>query len=346
MRFLQAILITFGLAAGAALGGPLDRTERFRPDVYPSKILAAEGAARRVADALNGSAGFSEKGRTIMIKSGPVCGEACDTIAAGPRDEFRGADVRLNEPLASDADRADLVWVEPTGTEDAYTVLEPTKRVRTKGTFTLTGSGGGIEGAFTTRFVDKPWAADFRDYVHGQPKRSFVLGQSTKLMSSESDALTAARQSAARELWEPVKARMNQLSANRRNRIVVDEGFVRRQVEGLLKTGRHVEDTFVQKLQGPSGEVWSASILVDASRERLDAIVAHVGQAARAQVAAKSAQRAEQARGWGAVAAFLAVIVLLYLLVNSVTRGYFMWRLRAAALLLCIVGILVALAVT
>ena len=46
------------------------------------------------------------------------------------------------------------------------------------------------------------------------------------------------------------------------------------------------------------------------------------------------------------MAAFLAVIVLLYMLVNSLTKGYFMWRLRAGALLLTIVGILVALAVT
>jgi hypothetical protein len=75
-------------------------------------------------------------------------------------------------------------------------------------------------------------------------------------------------------------------------------------------------------------------------------MIAHVGQTARAQLAAEKARRAEQVRGWGSVAAFLAVIVLLYLLVNSLTKGYFVWRLRAGALLLTIAGILVALALT
>jgi hypothetical protein len=34
------------------------------------------------------------------------------------------------------------------------------------------------------------------------------------------------------------------------------------------------------------------------------------------------------------------VLVLLYLFLNAVTRGYYAWRLRAAALMLAIVAIL------
>jgi hypothetical protein len=35
--------------------------------------------------------------------------------------------------------------------------------------------------------------------------------------------------------------------------------------------------------------------------------------------------------GWAAVAGMVAVIVLMYFLLNAITKGYFMWRLRAVA---------------
>jgi hypothetical protein len=40
----------------------------------------------------------------------------------------------------------------------------------------------------------------------------------------------------------------------------------------------------------------------------------------------------------------VVVILLLYFFVNAVTKGYFVWRLRAVALLLAIVGLLTVLA--
>jgi hypothetical protein len=347
MRFLPTTLILLALTT-IALAGPLERAETFRPDVYPCKITAAEGAARRVVDALNGSKDFAEDGATLVLVNDALCAEATASMANVFREQFPSARLVLRgsrEPGASDA--GNLITVRPAAEEQARTVTDSgMKRTRFTGTLTLTVTGGGVDRAFSTRFQDKCWAADFKTFLSQNPKTRYVLGQTREFASSEAEALAEARQAAAKEIWDPLRDELNDRNRGRAGSINVTESFVRRQVESMLKQGKCVEDTFVQRLDGPNGQVWRASILVSLSPTNTDAMVKQVGQAARATVAAQSARRVEQAKGWGSVAAFLAVIVLLYLLVNSLTKGYFVWRLRAASLLLCIVGILVALAVT
>jgi hypothetical protein len=337
MRFLQAILISLTLTTIVA-AGPLERVETFRPDVYPCKITAGEGATNRVVDALNGSKDFDEEGATIVLFEDEACADAMQAMADVFREHFPRAQLVISGPRTQ-FDAADrLVTVRPAAQSDS--------RTGDTGTLTLTVAGGGVDRAFTTKFQDKCWAADFKNFTTQNPKHRYVLGQTQKFASSEADALAAARQAAAKEIWEPLKDAMNARNLGRPGSISVTEGFVTRQVESMLKQGKCVEDTFVQRLDGPNGRVWRASVLVSLSPANMDLMVKQVGQAARATKAAQTTQRYEQAKGWGSVAAFLAVIVLLYLLVNSLTKGYFVWRLRAAALLLCIVGILVALAVT
>ena len=347
MRLLQATLIVLALSA-ASLAGPLERAETFRPDVYPCKITAAEGAARRVVDALNGSSEFTDGGATIVLINDVTCADATEAMAEVFRENFPAAQLVLRgsrEPATGSS--TSLVTVRPAAKEETRNVTDHgAKRTRVTGTLTLTVTGGGVDRAFSTRFQDKCWAADFANFVSQNPKHRYVLGQTQQVASSEAEALAAARQAAAKEIWDPLRDELNDRNRGRAGSINVSEPFVRRQVESMLKQGKCVEDTFVQRLEGPNGQVWRASVLVSLSPANIDAMVKQVGQAARATVAAQNARRVEQARGWGSVAAFLAVIVLLYLLVNSLTKGYFMWRLRAAALLLCIVGILVALAVT
>jgi hypothetical protein len=352
MRFLRLIPLLVALTSAAALArGPLDRAEKFRPDVYPSKIQAVDGAARRAVDALNASIDFTERGSTIVVADNAMCGEANEAITGVLTEHFPAAEIVCGAapaPTTNSADPTKLVTIEASATEAQDTIAGTgvPARVRVRGTVTLNVKGGGVARAFTTKFVDKPWAADFKAWSSERPRR-FYLGQTTNVFSSEDDALEAARQAAAKALWDPLRVEMNsRAAAKRSDRVTVSEAFVRRQLESMFRQGKHVEDTFVQCLEGPNGQVWRASILVNASASNVDQIIAHVGQTARAQVAAETARRVERVRGWGSVAAFLAVIVLLYLLVNSLTKGYFVWRLRAGALLLTIAGILVALALT
>jgi hypothetical protein len=353
MRFLRATLILLTLTAPALARGPLERAEKFRPDVYPCKFTAAEGAARRVVDALNGSLDFTENEATIVVAPGGMCEQATGAVADVLREHFGGAEIVVGAPPAPvpatrSAASKKLVTIRPSATEARENLSHNggATRERITGTVTLAVSGGGVERSFTTKFEDKCWAADFKSFASRNPTARFILAESPKLASSEAAALASARQAAAKAVWDPLSDELDARNGKRPDKVTVSQGFVLKQVESMLKQGKCVEDTFVQRLDGPSGTVWRASMLVSLSPANMDQMVAHVGLSARATVAAQQARRVERAQSWGSVAAFLAVIVLLYALVNSLTKGYFMWRLRAGALLLTIVGILVALAVT
>jgi len=56
------------------------------------------------------------------------------------------------------------------------------------------------------------------------------------------------------------------------------------------------------------------------------------------------AQLGRRAGALGAVAGLAVVIGLLYAFINAVTKGYFMWRLRAVALLVAIAAVLIVFA--
>ena len=338
MRFLPTILafvaaLSFG---SAALAGPLDRAERFRPDVYPSKIEAAAGLARRVADALNGSREFSEAGSIIVVCPQAMCDEANTAMAQVLREQFPSAKVVLGSQVSEPAGERMLIDIAPACSDGDDG----------SGVVTLTVNGGGVDRAFTARYLDKPWVADFTTFEHAQPQRHWIVGRSTKLASGQDEALALARRDAARELSSRVIERLRVRNRGRADRILVSEAFIVTHINSALSNRHHIEDSFAQRLESTSGEVWKAWVLAEASPENVDALASYVSEAARAQAAATKARQAEQARGWGSVAGFLGVILLLYMLINALTKGYFLWRLRAAALLLSIVGILIVLAIT
>src|SRR5688572_16971741 len=187
MRFLRPALILLMLAAPALARGPLERAEKFRPDVYPCKITAAEGAAARVVDALNGSMKFSEAGSTIVLADDGLCDVATNAIVQVLQQHFGEATIVVGpaaRPAAADAKK--LVTITTGATEERDETVDDRgkKTQRITGNVRLTVSGGGIERTFTTRFEDKCWAADFKNFTGQHPGRRFVLGQSGKVESS------------------------------------------------------------------------------------------------------------------------------------------------------------------
>jgi hypothetical protein len=95
-----------------------------------------------------------------------------------------------------------------------------------------------------------------------------------------------------------------------------------------------VSDRFVRRFDRPYGQVWHAAVLVDGSPQLLRDMADEVTNDRRAQ-------RAGTIGNFVKGAGVLVVIGLLYLVVNAVTKGYFVRRLRAGALLLALGGIAV-----
>src|SRR5207302_7991613 len=93
--------------------------------------------------------------------------------------------------------------------------------------------------------------------------------------------------------------------------------------------GNFVVDRFTQRITPPRGteKLWSHAVLVDASDDKLLPLAQHYARAVREE-------RTTVAHDALAVAGLLAVIALVYVFLNAVTKGYFTTRLRVGAVLL------------
>ncbi len=336
MRMIFALFLI--LAVGfPATAGPLDESELFRPDVYPSKSSAVVGLAGAAAHAMLGSEEFCTSTNKLVLQ-GTAGVEELRALSAALSAQIPELRIELfldRAPSAQDKG-AVLATLALAETE----VPNPVKPGPTlhKGTLTLSLTGAPMQQAFTERFVDKPWADDWDSFVNSQPKGRWIRADSDAFDVTEGAALDEARKVASGSLWPRVRDRMNARNAGRTGAIKVSEQWVRTRLESLLKQDRFIRDRFVPGFERPYGKVWQASLLVDASADSIDEMASHCARLARAEFGAKAVTL-------GSMAGMVGVIVLLYLFVNAVTKGYFVWRLRAAALLLGIAGILIVLAV-
>jgi hypothetical protein len=163
-------------------------------------------------------------------------------------------------------------------------------------------------GTFSTEACDKRWVIDA-----GAVRRSaksndlFVVARSDGPCADAAAATESARRALTRALVPVVRS----------------DAVARRISNELPMRPEWVADRFVQRFERPYGTVWQEAILVKVPRGQVDAMAA--------SMAARERQvRHERAGGVVAVGGALVAIWLIYLLANMLTRGYFVWRLRAA----------------
>ena len=113
------------------------------------------------------------------------------------------------------------------------------------------------------------------------------------------------------------------------------------QLESMIQSNLGIADQFVQSFERPYGRLWKKQLLVDAKKTNIEqfarAISSHASDA-------RWQQLRETGSRLGSTAALVGVILLLYFFVNAVTKGYFVWRSRAIALLLALVGVITIIA--
>jgi hypothetical protein len=89
----------------------------------------------------------------------------------------------------------------------------------------------------------------------------------------------------------------------------------------------------MQRFERPYGSVWRETILMDVSDSNIRKLT---DEFSRSLIQKKQ----EWAQLGLACATLFVLIYLLYRFTNAVTRGYFVWRLRTAAVVLAFIGLL------
>lgn len=160
------------------------------------------------------------------------------------------------------------------------------------------------------RFANKPWVTRFDEVVSKFPNRRFVVGYSSELTSSESQA----RQSAL----ENVRSQID-VTYNGGGRFTIAD--------------EHVVDRFAQKLSRPYRDVWREAVLVDLTEKQI--------QLSAAVATGASSQRLVMKR---LSVLFASLLVLATVVVcfhfNVLTQGYYRKPINRSAVTLIVLVVL------
>jgi hypothetical protein len=179
----------------------------------------------------------------------------------------------------------------------------------------------------------KLWVDDWASFASSLRRDQLYLRTDVQAPAVDPDEARRLAVDAAVRSLRPVLA--SRIAAQRPN-AVWNPSDLDRQLRAGLDSGQLIADQFVQRVDKSYGTLWKHQLLLDASPSRLDPI-------ARQASSVMAASRARQISFIGSVAGMAAVIVLLCLFLNFATRGYFVWRLRAAAVMAVIAAMLVAI---
>jgi len=165
----------------------------------------------------------------------------------------------------------------------------------------------------------KGWATRFVDFVNEHPGRQWVVGTCDRPCLSEAEAASSAREDAARKVYSVVARRVNARGS--------DAGVLRGLVWNDVQNSRLEADRFAEQFSRPYGKVWTESVLLDVSPDRVQRVVDEYRQ----QINVRHLQERRRAGVGGFV---IEATALLYLVLNSLTRGYFTFRLRLVAMII------------
>ncbi|MBC8105497.1 MAG: hypothetical protein H7Z14_02815 [Anaerolineae bacterium] len=304
------VLTMFAVGRATLAGSPFDTSgETFQADLYPSQRTAVIRLTQQLAEQIKQTSAEFDK---IQIdRDVPGLREALshEFPQAKIGNEFGG--VGFTVAIDAQDQKHGHVIVNAVGKDLAITA--------------------------SAKFVEKPWADDWTLFKNANSSKRYMMASSGEPCASEQEAIDAARDKAVELLFPIVNATMSANASQSSGVIRVSRAWIRDRIKYSVQSNASkvlVADQFVQRFERPYGDVWQASILLDASQSNIQLLNQSYNRTATAQYSNKT-------KTWSAMAGIALVIGLLYAFINAVTRGYFMWRLRAFAILAAIAGVLV-----
>lgn len=178
--------------------------------------------------------------------------------------------------------------------------------------------------------TSKLWIDDWTAFTNSSRFSGFRV-ESSDTCATEAESLNEAIQAAARDLYTVVSTRPEVQS---RTMIPNQSNLLMQQVTSAVVSQEVVAEQFIRTTEKSYGTLWKTFLLIDTSPSKINPLVRRINQ----QVSATQKRTLTTA---GSIAATMLVVLLLYAFLNTVTKGYFIWRLRAAVILVLIAGVLV-----
>lgn len=326
-------------------------SEVLRADVYPCPEQAAEAAA---VDAVTKvlKAGSLQAIPPLVAR---VYGEAPSEVLIAVVDRIQRAYPAWNvyvraSPAAQHVRSKQMpdrgvdigVEIERTGSEEVAPRENAGLRAITtenRGVARVVARRGQTQHSSTAKFIGKAWAHDLASFTSSSPDRSWMVAPSLMPYPTQTQAVHAAQDEAARRLLPKVRERLAESRNNwllrlrgGRPRWSLSDDREQDILRVELMRGAYIVDKFVQSFDRPYGTTWHAQLLIDSSDVNLDRLARAIAN-----------ERAKQHRSWTthliSVGGLLALVCGLYVFLNAATKGYYAWSLRVVVVLAVLGGI-------
>jgi len=186
----------------------------------------------------------------------------------------------------------------------------------------------GIEEQFNSSPVpvDKLWVKNFAEFVNSNPTGNWILARSQTSCTSEDEA----RKEAINDACSKITALLGENHPN------LSVEITKNITPAAIGKCSFIVDRFAQAFRGSAGAIWREALLIDAAPDKLAQLRAH-------QQVVFVSKRTHWLRTIFSIAGIMVVICVIYLFLNAATRGYYVWALRLAALVLVVAGVILVL---
>jgi len=331
----------------------MDRTFA-EADLHPSAAAAARALAWRLADRLSEVFSKTCEPKQIRVVDDPAATELVDAFIDALRQQeigpviarcsdsgfestYEGCDaaVRIEQPAPSTQETTDA----PKSGRLQVTAWLATPTSLQRSRFRITAN-----------FADKRWVDDLAAFASAEPHREWLVAYSSKVTDSRQDAHQQALHAAAVKLRPYVRDYLRGESSRQMQRLAdCPDDVLDAQIETVLRSGPSdlIGDRFVQRVHRPYGDVWREALLIHASAEWIASMGVEASNRLEARqiyvVAQAGSERVWWMRTVLSIAGLIALICVMYLFLNFATKGYYVWALRGAAVVIAAAAVLLAL---
>jgi hypothetical protein len=302
--------------------------DQFEANIYPSEFSAVRSLGLRIGAPVRQVIGENSPSRIILFQGAHERGLMEDF---GKAISKTFPDVNWAIALETAAVKAGEVGIRL----DVLNVqthpapwVSGSETEMTSGTVQATVLAGDSQASIIAGFVDKPWVEDFSGFLNARPNSRFIIAKSEESCTTEAEANKQAEQNACVQVAD-------RLSTSLRGSGV--RGLLVRPVDSAdLLDGGFIVDRFVQSFNGAAGRIWRQALLIDASAGKL-------AQLAHRKAAMARARKTGLARMLFSIVGFVVLITVVYAFLNAATKGYYVWSLRIAGIVLALVVIILLL---
>jgi hypothetical protein len=296
----------------------------FEANVYPSMESAVRGIGSRIDRSVRKL--FKESNsplhitlfqeisdRSLIVELKKAIQRAIPDATCAVEDDLR--DLKPNEVGIT-------MWIAGGGSQTAPWARSPD----------ITVAEGNIEvnvftpdGSVLTqkRFIEKPWVEDFSDFSNTKSNGRFIIARSSDSCVTEAEANRQAVENACEHITTILTEASRRLSK-------IPISYTHPVNSTDIFEGDFVIDRFVQSFEGTAGKIWRQALLIDVSNEKLTEL-------AHRKEALIRATKKTWARMSVSVVGLFVLITVVYAFLNAATKGYYVWSLRIAGMVLFLV---------